>query len=107
LQDFLTLKGDYGRLLKGKNSTTLFPIFYSINSTKQGKKIKHSKHTRDGFGGWLFPYIFLNILLSFYVVLSIIWTIIFQFIFLSLVGFVSWKLNVLQPNIGPLGLIIL
>jgi hypothetical protein len=34
LQDFLTLKGHYGRLLKGKNSITLFSIFKNINSTK-------------------------------------------------------------------------
>jgi hypothetical protein len=34
LLDFLTLKGHYGRLLKGKNSITLFSIFKNINSTK-------------------------------------------------------------------------
>jgi hypothetical protein len=43
LQDFFTLKGDCGRLLKGKNSINLFPIFESINLTKQGKNIKHSR----------------------------------------------------------------
>jgi len=41
LQDFFTLKGYCVRLLKGKNSTNLFPIFESINLTKQGKNIKH------------------------------------------------------------------
>jgi hypothetical protein len=43
LQDFFTLKGDCGRLLKEKNLATLLPIFESINLTKQEKKIKHSR----------------------------------------------------------------
>jgi hypothetical protein len=43
LQDFLTLKKGCRRLLEEKNSTTLFLSFESINSTKQRKKIKHSR----------------------------------------------------------------
>jgi hypothetical protein len=48
LAGFPYLKGDCERLLKMKNSTTLFPISTSINSTKQVNKIKNSRqHVRS------------------------------------------------------------
>jgi hypothetical protein len=109
LAGFLYFKGRLCKAFKRKNSTNLFPIFESINLTKQGKNIKHSRQhvpsmerglketasthyfyasqtqlhkkinqDRDNFGGWLFPCIILNILHSFYIILSILWTVIFH-----------------------------
>jgi len=55
--------------------------YYSYAS--QTQLHKEINQAMNDFGGWLFPCFILNILLSFYVVLSIIWAIIFQFRFLS------------------------